>query len=1345
MADLTFTIDVDADDAINSAKNLQDEIRDLFTKPTSGKLENQLDKVRLRINKIITQQEKAKASMAKLETKDFGNTGVYQKVLDKIELYSRQVEAAKKNVQAMEKLGAGSAGFQNATDQLEKYKSWLDLYERLKLRMEKQGKAKISPQDTQEWQNYVNKIENGNNEIRTLISAYNQLLARNSEWGEQAGSTAAKTEKRFSKLIEVIKKIPGLLARGIKNLGKFGSKMLGINKASEKHSVSLKKMINQVLRYGLGIRSLFILWRKLRAYTADALKLMATQFKEVDADVSALMNSFNQMKLSFGTMAQPLMHALRPALIYIIELITRATTALANFFAILTGQKFIYKAQKANDSYADSIKGVGGAAKEANKELAEYDNLLVIDQPKDSGGGGGGGAADGLTGTFEKTLAESDFARQLKEAINRGDWEGVGGLFADKLNIITKTFDNWVNNIFRPKGVALSKIIGRILNGWIDGWDGDLFGRTVGDSLMAVMDIVATFWETPHWKDLGKKVADAVNGLFDEWEPETVGRFFSGKINAAIDFAAGLVDPEKGIKWKQLGSKIGESLKNLIEDIHWDTLGSDLSGLASGILDALSGFIEDSELGVTVGEAINKFLNGINFKELGTSLFDCAMNILNAIADLIKTIDWFEVGQAIADLLASIDWVKLIETLMDVAVNLIGGLAKALLGIASNPKALASLGMALASIFAVKSIWKNLKGVFASGIGDAISSGVSSITKSGGGLFKTVASKVGKFFQGSFGKGLLLGVATFEAVGSLTGSISSVIATLFNDDELAAEYQKFSRAPIKYTVMTVKDSVKAAKEYSETTGSTTLKNAWNDMWSGITGNTTTTEQALEEVADIYTATQEQFQRAQYSWDVMGRWVSDEEWEAFKNSCDDYVAKINELQDAAKNAGDSIEDMAGDILTLGEDIGTSTEKYQYMNDELERLSKIYPQMNIGQLSGIIGTSWDLFPDDTEARLAYVVEQIEHIIGKVQEGGKQVQETVEETGNIIEQQGPKYEYMKEKIEELSSAYSQINPGQLASIISTAYDLFPEETTSDIYNRTKYIMQMIDKLVGSVETSGEDIQESVSSTTKGISLNIDDTKQHIVNSAKESILGVKTEWDNADVKGYFGELSTDITTSFDNVPTDLSTTFGNALDGVKTTFAQDSLTDHFTAVKENIETPFKSLPSFFSDTFKQSWNEAESAFSSGNTTFNNFNAKLSEGMANTINNLIGGLNSAVSGPLQKIQEVINKFKNVKIGASSLFSNLPSFSNIPHIPKLAQGAVIPPNREFLATLGDQTSGTNIETPLTTMVQAFKTALSEMGGSSTNQNIVLQLDGRTVAQCVWDEEDKRYKQTGRR
>ena len=79
-----------------------------------------------------------------------------------------------------------------------------------------------------------------------------------------------------------------------------------------------------------------------------------------------------------------------------------------------------------------------------------------------------------------------------------------------------------------------------------------------------------------------------------------------------------------------------------------------------------------------------------------------------------------------------------------------------------------------------------------------------------------------------------------------------------------------------------------------------------------------------------------------------------------------------------------------------------------------------------------------------------------------------------------------------------------------------------------------------------------------------------------------------------------------------------------------------------------------------------------------------------------------------------------------------------------LANGAVIPPNHEFTAVLGDQKRGVNIETPLDTMVDAFKNALSEMGGgSSNNQPIVLQLNGRTIAQAVWDEQKKRYAQTG--
>ena len=68
--------------------------------------------------------------------------------------------------------------------------------------------------------------------------------------------------------------------------------------------------------------------------------------------------------------------------------------------------------------------------------------------------------------------------------------------------------------------------------------------------------------------------------------------------------------------------------------------------------------------------------------------------------------------------------------------------------------------------------------------------------------------------------------------------------------------------------------------------------------------------------------------------------------------------------------------------------------------------------------------------------------------------------------------------------------------------------------------------------------------------------------------------------------------------------------------------------------------------------------------------------------------------------------------------------------VPALARGAVIPPNREFLAVLGDQRSGTNIETPLATMVQAFRQALAESGyGGGSEAVLVLDRDvlGRVV------------------
>ena len=60
--------------------------------------------------------------------------------------------------------------------------------------------------------------------------------------------------------------------------------------------------------------------------------------------------------------------------------------------------------------------------------------------------------------------------------------------------------------------------------------------------------------------------------------------------------------------------------------------------------------------------------------------------------------------------------------------------------------------------------------------------------------------------------------------------------------------------------------------------------------------------------------------------------------------------------------------------------------------------------------------------------------------------------------------------------------------------------------------------------------------------------------------------------------------------------------------------------------------------------------------------------------------------------------------IGGNSLGFNLTA----PQIPYLAQGAVIPPNREFMAVLGDQSHGTNVEAPLATIQQAVAAVMQD-------------------------------------
>lgn len=125
---------------------------------------------------------------------------------------------------------------------------------------------------------------------------------------------------------------------------------------------------------------------------------------------------------------------------------------------------------------------------------------------------------------------------------------------------------------------------------------------------------------------------------------------------------------------------------------------------------------------------------------------------------------------------------------------------------------------------------------------------------------------------------------------------------------------------------------------------------------------------------------------------------------------------------------------------------------------------------------------------------------------------------------------------------------------------------------------------------------------------------------------------------------------------------------------------------------------------------------------------------GAIGTVNGAISGIESALSfGPW----EVPTPFGKKTIGFSA------TFPRVPTVPYLAKGAVIPPRSEFLAVLGDQKQGNNIETPEALLRKIVR---EESGGqqSSGNYRFTAQINRRTVFDEIIEEAKLRRDTSGR-
>ena len=166
---------------------------------------------------------------------------------------------------------------------------------------------------------------------------------------------------------------------------------------------------------------------------------------------------------------------------------------------------------------------------------------------------------------------------------------------------------------------------------------------------------------------------------------------------------------------------------------------------------------------------------------------------------------------------------------------------------------------------------------------------------------------------------------------------------------------------------------------------------------------------------------------------------------------------------------------------------------------------------------------------------------------------------------------------------------------------------------------------------------------------------------------------------------------------------------------------------------------------------YTNTKTPFSFLKTAIDNIFTNMGISIKNRINTVIFVLNRMIYGITSGINSMICALNGLSfdvpdwvpvIGGGSFGLNI-GYVSAPYIPYLASGAVIPPNAPFMAVLGDQKSGNNIETPEALLRQIVR---EESGGNSGSgqYRFTAQINRRTLFDEFMDEAKLRQMQTGK-
>ena len=537
-------------------------------------------------------------------------------------------------------------------------------------------------------------------ELDALRNKYDELIQKQKELSLEGFTLNPNIQKAYSGIKETVSGVKQTF-NGIssavgtvnKHISSFIGKLRSLGSQSKKTkrdtgslADGAKKLANEFFRVSKMLK-LMVTRMALRAVikeVGNGFKSLAIHSEEFNNSMSNVINGSKKLGYSFAALVSPLINALAPAIVYVINLLTKLVNIVQQVFASLTGASTWNRAKDFTDSWADSIQETSKNAKELKKTVLGFDQLNQLQDNKSSDSG------SGIKDMFETVDVDSKWknvadkiksiAAKLFDPIKNA-WEKVGDFVKESWKYAMDEVLKLAKSVGRDflkvwEQEKTQKIFENILEtiGWIgvaignlakrfrEAWDENDTGLHI---LEAIRDIILII--TEHIKEMAKATADWADKL--DFKPLLTSiQSWLESLKPAVDAVMGILEDFysqvvlKFTKWVIESGlpKLIDVFKRFNDEVKWDLLRERLSKL----WDHLEPFMETVGEGLIifierVTSALAKFVNGDKFadflEKLGKWMDSVEPeDVADAIERFVKALIGFKVAGVIASALSGL-------------------------------------------------------------------------------------------------------------------------------------------------------------------------------------------------------------------------------------------------------------------------------------------------------------------------------------------------------------------------------------------------------------------------------------------------------------------------------------------------------------------------------------------------------------------------------------------------------------------------------------------------------------------------------------------------------------------